>query len=76
MKQTCLFGQLAQQCGATLPVEVLESGAGFYIGTADDDGPYSRESMEYWPSREEAAKALDTGTWTQRISDDFLTFLL
>lgn len=67
MKQTFLFGQLTQQNGATLPVEVLESGAkGFYIGTADDDGPYSRESMEYWPSREEAANALDTGTWTQR----------
>jgi hypothetical protein len=30
---------------------VLRSAAGHYIGTADDDGPVSRESVEYFPTR-------------------------
>lgn len=45
---------------------VLESNAGFYIGLADEDGPVSRESERYWPTREEAEHALDTGRWTRR----------
>lgn len=42
------------------------SNAGFYIGTLDEEGPASRESVEYYPSRELAQQALDKGTWTQR----------
>ncbi|HHX0964225.1 TPA: hypothetical protein ACU6G2_003256 [Pseudomonas aeruginosa] len=48
-----------------LPLQVLMSNAGFYIGTLDEEGPVSRESVEYYSSRELAQQALDNGTWTQ-----------
>ena len=48
-----------------LPLQVLRSAAGHYIGTFDDV-PASRESVEYFPSHEAARHALETGTWTQR----------
>lgn len=51
-----------------LPLEVLRSAAGFYIGTACDGIPVSRESVEYFRSREAALSALATGAWTQRAS--------
>ncbi|HGO9469077.1 TPA: hypothetical protein RG919_005470 [Pseudomonas aeruginosa] len=44
-----------------LPLQVLMSNAGFYIGTLDEEGPASRESVEYYPSRELAQQALATG---------------
>ena len=52
--------------GKSLPLQVLCSAAGHYIGTFDDDGPVSRESVEYFPSHEAARHALETGAWTQR----------
>lgn len=51
--------------GEPLTIQVLQSAAGFYIGTYDE-GPYSRESVEYFPTREDAETALQMGTWTQR----------
>ena len=43
-------GVLAKQyLDVSLPLQVLQSNAGFYLGTADDDGPCSRESVEFWP---------------------------
>ena len=60
------IGKLAlEYCGVSLPLEVLRSGAGFYIGTFND-GPCSRESVEYFPTESKAASALAEGTWTQR----------
>lgn len=53
-------------CGLNLPVRVCESRAGFYIGTQIGGGPVSRESVEYFGSEEEATKALESGSWTQR----------
>lgn len=53
-------------CGKLLPLMVLESLAGFYLGTADAEGPCSRESVEYWPSAGQADEALQSGNWTQR----------
>lgn len=48
-------------------LQVLRSAAGFYIGTLDREGfPYSRESVEYFKSREVAETALATGQWTMR----------
>ncbi|HBN8580769.1 hypothetical protein [Pseudomonas aeruginosa] len=44
-----------------LPLQVLMSNAGFYIGTLDEEGPASRESVEYYPSRGLAQQALDNG---------------
>lgn len=60
-------GALARASGKEYPMEILQSVAGFYLGTYSyEDGPYTRESMEYWPTREKAKKAWDEGRWTQR----------
>lgn len=60
-------GYLAEKwCNKKLPLQILQT-RGFYIGTTDEDGmPCSRESIEYWPKRELAEKALETGQWTQK----------
>ena len=53
--------------GKRLPLQVLRSAAGHYIGTQDDEGPVSpRESVEYFPTHLAAQRALDTHAWTQR----------
>ena len=52
--------------GKALPVQVLESAAGLYLGTVNEAGPYSRKSQEYWRSQQAAEKALETGPWTAR----------
>ena len=49
-------------CGVDLELSVLRSGAGFYIGTMCDCGPYSRESA-YFDSHEEAEEALKDGAF-------------
>lgn len=53
-------------CQIRLPLQVLESAAGYYIGTANDEGPVSRESVEYWRKKELAELALRQDLWTQR----------
>lgn len=61
------IGKLAKDFGGrSLTLAVLESGGGFYIGTTTPEGPFTRESREYWPTNTEAQNALDTGQWTQR----------
>ena len=63
-----VYGQLAlEYCGKRLPLQILRSNAGFYIGTADDDGPVSRESAEYYVTRDAAQRAHALGDWTQRL---------
>lgn len=60
-------GKLAlEHCNMDLPVVVLHSAAGYYLGTWDEEGPVSRESVEYWPTEKEAQAALASGKWTQR----------
>ncbi len=61
------YGKLALEwCGERLPLQVLKSGAGFYIGTGAEDGePVSRESRDYYKTFQLAADALQNGTWTQ-----------
>jgi hypothetical protein len=62
-------GHLAMQfVGRDLPLQALESRAGFYLGTADREGPVTRESVEYFPDREAAERALVKGEWTQRLA--------
>ncbi len=51
--------------GKRLPLDVLHSAAGHYIGTADRKGPVSRESTQYFRSYHAARHALDTGRWQQ-----------
>ncbi|MFC4250337.1 hypothetical protein [Sinimarinibacterium flocculans] len=52
--------------GKCLPLQVLSSAAGYYIGTYDDAGPVTRESVQYFPTHQAAQQALSTGAWTQR----------
>lgn len=59
-------GKLALTVGRRLHLQVIGSRAGFYIGTLDEDGPISRESVEYWPDRGLAQAALANHRWTQR----------
>lgn len=61
------FGKLAREhCKLRLPLQVLNSSAGFYIGTVNTEGPVSRESVEYWNQEESAHLALCFDLWTQR----------
>ena len=62
------YGEIAEHYGfGKMPLKVCRSGAGFYIGTWDDDeGPTSRESLHYYPTFEKAKEALDNDTWIQR----------
>lgn len=63
----CKFGKIASELGnKRLPLAVLKSNAGFYIGTFDEAGPYSRESVEYFPTQALAEKAMESGKWTQK----------
>ncbi len=61
------YGQLAGRCGKRLPLKVLKSNAGYYIGTESESGPFSRESMEYFRKHGDAAAALSSGEWTQKL---------
>ena len=63
---TTVCGQLASEAGYRLPLQALQSANGFYLGTRDEEGPVTRESVEYFPSRDAAEEALATGDWTQR----------
>lgn len=56
----------ARFAGLSLPLQVLRSGAGYYIGTQNEDGPVSRESVEYFSTQSLAENALEQGTWSQR----------
>lgn len=66
-------GMLAYQCNRQkLPLEVLKSHAGFYIGTVVSTGdefergaPNTRESDRYWQKAHEAQSSLETGDWVQ-----------
>ncbi|QDF99713.1 hypothetical protein CJ010_10725 [Azoarcus sp. DD4] len=53
--------------GKRPPLQVRRSAAGHYLGTADENGPVSRESVEYFRSQHAADHALATGRWQQRI---------
>ncbi|MGM9489613.1 hypothetical protein [Ideonella sp. YS5] len=59
-------GMLAQRFGQRLELQICYCAAGFYLGTYSADGPFTRESREYWRTREQAQRALETGHWTQR----------
>jgi hypothetical protein len=63
-----MFGLLAKHyCNVELPLQVLQSAAGYYLGTFDEEGPCSRESDCYWATRAEAEAALTSGEWPQKL---------
>ena len=66
LKAPVQYGVLAEQYGEHLELQILQSRAGFYLGTFSESGPYTRESREYWNTKVKAQKAFDTGRWTQR----------
>jgi len=62
------YGWLAAEFGKRrLPLQVCQSAAGFYLGTKEENQPFSRKSVESWRTREEANEALlSQRKWTQR----------
>jgi hypothetical protein len=63
------FGKLAKRyCDKELRNQVLRSAAGYYIGTADEEGYCSRESVQYFRKESDAEAALANGNWTQRLT--------
>lgn len=64
------YGWLAAELGKRrLPLQVCESAQGFYLGTKCKGQPFSRESEEYWGTREEANEALRSRSkWSQRCA--------
>lgn len=62
------FGLLAGTfAGQMLPLKVLRSAAGWYLGTVAPSGePFSRESEGYYGTANEAERALVGGNWDQR----------
>ena len=64
---TNVKGVLAARFGYDLPIRVLHSRAGYYIGTfSETHGAVSRESKECYPTQQLAEEAFRKGTWTQR----------
>lgn len=56
---------VCDECQTALDIEVQRSAAGYYIGFfCPNCGPYSRESG-YFPTREEAEKALNSGFYVR-----------
>src|SRR3546814_16756161 len=49
--------------GKRLPLQVLRSAAGHYLGPQDAEGPVSRESVEYFPNHLAAPPALEPPPW-------------
>jgi len=62
------YGKLAAESGEKLELQVMKSASGYYIGTCTEMGPFSRESEEYFRTSNTASKALENGTWTQRMN--------
>lgn len=62
------FGLLAFTfAGQMLPLKVLRSAAGWYLGTVGPSGePFSRESEGYYVTANEAQSALVRGNWKQK----------
>lgn len=54
--------------GTDYKLQVLQSNAGYYIGTFGAEGPVSRESQEYYSHRAAAEYALLRNTFTQRVN--------
>lgn len=59
--ETIATGASPKCCGKTLELQILQSGAGLYIGTfCPNCGPYSRESG-YYRKWKDAKDAFDSG---------------
>lgn len=65
---TVMSLQCRQCFGMELELQVLRNPAGrYYIGTLDENGrPFTRDSVEYWLTSEDATAALASGSFTIR----------
>ena len=64
--ETIMSGANPRCCGKVLKFEVLQSPAGYYIGTyCKRCGPYSRETG-YYSTKDKAQKHLKSGCWNPR----------
>lgn len=64
-----LLRSLPDAFGLFNTLEVCDSDAGFHIGRwNENEGPISRDSVEFWQDEQEALDALYSGTWTLRTS--------
>jgi len=52
-------------CGVETILQVCKSGAGYYLGTYCNCGPYSRETG-YYETKEIARHLLETNSWEPR----------
>jgi hypothetical protein len=66
--ETILSGApgVCPECKVKLELKVCHSGAGYYIGTICNCGPYSRESLNYYRTFDQAKRELDSGTFEAR----------
>jgi hypothetical protein len=71
LKGECIStGSSGVCCGKKLEIRVCKSAAGYYIGTTCPNcGPYSRESVLYWPMYDEAKAALESNNWKRRDAE-------
>ena len=53
-------------CSTKVKLGVYRSAAGYYIGTYCKCGPYSRESLLYYLTKEQAQEAFDNNDWNRR----------
>ena len=56
----------AKLLGEQHQLTVCRSGAGFYLGCTDENGPVARDSG-YYPTGDAAQAALDNHDWEQRL---------
>ena len=63
-------------CHKGFEIQVLRSGAGYYIGTVDseDGSPYCRLSVNYYPTAAAAQKDLDSLSFEDRAYADEIRF--
>ena len=54
-----------KSCQKFVSLSVMQSGAGWYIGSFCDCGPYSRESG-YYATKREADSDFEDGSWEPR----------
>ena len=70
----CMNTNRESNMGTISELRVCQSASGFYIGrtfTEPDvpfEQPYSRDSIEYYPTSQLAQLALDNNTYTTRMS--------
>ena len=60
-----MYGFIAKNLGLNLPLQALKSNRGWYIGTTYEGQPFSRESVEYYPTKDAALAAIASGDFTQ-----------